>query len=92
MSRKIAGLGPFKDAYENAEKFGYGLYYNYCFTNTLEALLQAQEEYDAAIEEQDTALMAVKKKEIMFYEEVVDVAMRAVAERISSPFSGSLHD
>ena len=52
----------------------------------------SQDDYDAAIEEQDTALMAVKKKEIMFYEEVVDVAMRAVADRISSPFSGSLHD
>jgi hypothetical protein len=93
MKKSLAVDGPFEAARRNIKTFGYNLYYNHCFTATVEELKKLEEEYAAAVEAADEELIAEKKKEIVFYEAVVNTAITAFEEEKNLMLNtGSLDD
>jgi len=91
MKKSFFPSGPFKEAEQNAENFAVGMYYNYCFSNTLEELLKIEEEYEEALASSDKNLIEAKKHELSFYESIVSMAT-GMLDKVALEKSGSLHD
>ena len=92
MKKHLGVNGPFEISLKRAKNFGYNLYYNHCFTTTMEELEKLEIEYAEAVERSDTDLAAVKQKELEFYEAVMTAAVSSIEEERRGMLSGSLHD
>ena len=90
--KSIFTVGPFFAAQERSSQFGQNVYYNHCFSSTLETLIQLQAEYEDALAQLDLVAMEAKKKELDFYEAVIELAATALLEENDVSMSGSLHD
>ena len=81
---KIASMfssGPFLKAEEEAIDFSMNLYFYSCLGESIEAHLQAQKEYDAAVLSQDEKMMAQKKGELVYYEQILLLATNMLNAR-----------
>ena len=91
--RKKDSIGPFKDALESAQSFGYGMYYHFCLLNTLEEMAKIEEEYQLALSSSNVAMIADKEGQLAFYENILLLATDAYRRAAFDSFeSGSLND
>ena len=91
--RRSKSIGPFKDADDKAQSFGLGMYYSHCLNATIKELVALEEEYQLALETANESLMAEKKKELSFYENVILLATDAYTTIAAETYdSGSAYD
>jgi hypothetical protein len=63
--------GPLNDSIKNAEQFAIGMYFCHCFKESMDYLAQIEQEYIELLETNDMEAIALKKKEIDFYENII---------------------
>ena len=80
-SPSIFSGGPFLKAQQEAVDFSMNLYFYNCLGESIEAHLQAQKEYDAAVLSQDEKMMAEKKGELVYYEQILLLATNMLNAR-----------
>ena len=91
MSRHLFFVnGPFHHAAASAEDFALGMYYTYCFAETMKELNKVEKEYILALSSSDDALIKVKESQLSFYENIIVLATKMMDASPSD--SGSLYD
>ena len=73
--------GPFSEAHEDAATFGMNLYFYTCLGDSIEAHMKAQKEYEEAVLAKDEKMIAQKKGEITYYENVLLLASSMFSQR-----------
>ena len=66
-----------KDSIKNAEEFAIGMYFSHCFKESMDYLVQIEQEYTKLLKTDDIEAITRKKKEIDFYENVILLASSA---------------
>jgi hypothetical protein len=85
--------GPFRDARENVLDFTLGIYYSYCFGETMNEFLKVQNEYLLALSSSDEALIEVKRSQLSYYENIITLATTGLFHGIESvPEDEAPHD
>ena len=69
--------GPLDDSIKNAEEFALGMYFSYCFIESMDYLVQIEQEYTKLLKTNDIEAITQKKKEIDFYENIILLASSA---------------
>ena len=73
--------GPLNDSIKNAENFAIGMYFCHCFKESMEHLVQIEQEYAKLLETDDIEATTQKKKEIDFYENIILFASTSISEK-----------
>jgi hypothetical protein len=73
--------GPLNDSIKNAENFAIGMYFCHCFKESMEHLVQIEQEYAKLLETDDIEAITQKKKEIDFYENIILFASTSISEK-----------
>jgi len=70
-------IGPFADSRKAIEKFGANIYMNYLYGETIEQLMQAEKDLDAALklDPEDSEIEFLKEK-VEFLESIVSLATK----------------
>jgi|TARA_R110001583_G_scaffold96407_8_gene240641 hypothetical protein len=71
MNSKIIQVGPFAEATANVEALANNLYINTLYMQTLEQMMKAEEEYEAAVLHGDVILIEKRLSELTFIEEII---------------------
>ena len=71
---KLNSIGPFAAAAKNIETLANNLYFNTLYMQTLEQLMKAEKEYQAAVLEGDAIAIKETLTELNFIEEVMKLS------------------
>jgi len=71
---KLNSVGPFAAAAKNIEMLANNLYFNSLYMQTLEQLIRAEKEYEAAVLEGDAMAIKESLSELNFIEEVIKLS------------------
>ena len=77
QTMKFFNDGPLNDSIKNAEEFAIGMYFSHCFMESMDYLVQIEQEYTKLLKTDDIEAITQKKKEIDFYENVILLASSA---------------
>ena len=77
FSMEFFNDGPLNDSIKNAEEFAIGMYFSHCFKESMDYLVQIEQEYTKLLKTDDIEAITRKKKEIDFYENVILLASSA---------------
>ena len=77
FSMEFFNEGPLNDSIKKAEEFALGMYFSYCFIESMDYLVQIEQEYTKLLKTNDIEAITQKKKEIDFYENVILLASSA---------------
>ncbi len=70
--------GPFKEARENVMDFTMGMYYAYCFEQTMIEFERVQGAYLTALSSSDEQLIEKARSELSYYENIITLASTGI--------------